>query len=167
MRYWTGAAIAVAIALFQSSSVEQVHILGVVPNLVLVLLASWLVVRGLDDVLPMAGVAGVAVGLLSLQNPGLILLGILAAVAVAGAVREVHVIHSEVVLAVVAVALASLVYEGVQLLGVLAAGGGMDPLDASRHAILPAAVVNLAVAPPVYLGMRFFAAPARRRAYAF
>ena len=53
MRYWIGAAIAFLLALVQASSIEQFKILGVSPNLMLVLLVSWLVVRGLDDVLPM------------------------------------------------------------------------------------------------------------------
>ena len=52
MRYWTGAAIAFFLALLQASSIEQFSVLGVTPNLLLVLLVSWLVVRGLDDVLP-------------------------------------------------------------------------------------------------------------------
>ena len=74
MRYVTGAAIAFMLALVQASSVEQFRIIGVAPNLLLVFLVSWLVVRGLDDVLPMVAVAGITLGLVGLQTPGLALL---------------------------------------------------------------------------------------------
>ena len=53
MRYWTGGALVLFVALFQAASVDQFRILGVAPNVVLVLLVAWTVVRGLDDVLPM------------------------------------------------------------------------------------------------------------------
>ena len=77
MRYCTGAAIALFLALLQASSIEQFKVLGVTPNLLLVLLVSWLVVRGLDDVLPMLAVAGITMGFVGLQMPGVILLALL------------------------------------------------------------------------------------------
>ena len=40
MRYWTGGAFAFFLALFQAASVEQFKILGVTPNLMLVLVVS-------------------------------------------------------------------------------------------------------------------------------
>ena len=68
MRYWTGAVIAFFLAIVQASSVEQFKVLGVSPNLMLVFLVAWLVVRGLEDVLPMivrgrrdAGVVGLQI----------------------------------------------------------------------------------------------------------
>jgi uncharacterized membrane protein YjgN (DUF898 family) len=77
MRYWAGGAFAFFLALFQAASVEQFKILGVAPNLLLVLIVSWLVVRGLDDVLPMIAVAGLTLSFVGLQSPGLALLALL------------------------------------------------------------------------------------------
>ncbi len=49
---------------------------------------------------------------------------------------------------------ASLAYEMILLAGVLAAGGVFDLRGAFVDAVLPAAAVNLMLAPPVYLLMR-------------
>ncbi len=161
MRYWTGAAIAFFLAIFQASSVEQFNILGVSPNLILVFLVSWLVIRGLDDVLPMVFVAGVTFGLVGLQSPGVVLLALLP-IAGLGAVREMHVIHSDLMLALVLVGAASLAYEVIMVASMAATGGGFDVGAAFRAAVVPAAVVNVAITAPVYLIMRF-ARPAQRR----
>jgi uncharacterized membrane protein YjgN (DUF898 family) len=161
VRYWTGATIAFFLAIFQASSVEQFKALGVSPNLLLVFLVAWLVVRGLDDVLPMIFVAGVTFGLVGLQSPGLILLALLP-IAGMGAVRELHIVHSETILVLGLVFAASLAYETVIVGSVVATGGARDLLPAGRSIVLPAAVVNLALTLPVYLVMRL-ARPAQRQ----
>ncbi len=161
MRYLTGAAIAFMLALVQASSIEQFRVLGVAPNLMLVFLVSWLVVRGLDDVLPMLAVAGVTLGLIGLQAPGLVLLALLP-IAALGVVREMHIIQSDVLLALLLVIAATLAYETIMLTGVIAAGGRLDPMTGLRSAVVPAALVNLAMTPFVYAVMRL-ARPAERR----
>ena len=87
MRYITGTVIAFALALVQASSIQQFRIVGVTPNLMLVFLVAWLVVRGLDDVLPMIAVAGVTSGLIGLQTPGIVLLALLP-IAALGLLRD-------------------------------------------------------------------------------
>jgi hypothetical protein len=153
MRYVTGAAIAFLIALVQASSIEQFKVLGVTPNLMLVLLACWLVVRGLDDVLPMMLVAGVTFGLVGLQSPGVVLLALLP-LALFGVLRELHIVHSEALLALVLVALASIAYESVIVLSVMADGGSLDVATAAREVVAPVALVNLALTLPVFVVMR-------------
>jgi uncharacterized membrane protein YjgN (DUF898 family) len=161
MRYWTGAAIALFLALLQASSIEQFKVLGVTPNLLLVLLVSWLVVRGLDDVLPMIAVAGVTMGFIGLQVPGLVLLALLP-IAGLGVVRELHVIHSDLLLVLAFVLVATVAYESIIVAALIASGGGYDVLAALRSAIVPSALVNVMLTPPVYLLMRL-AKPALRR----
>ncbi|MBI2723611.1 MAG: hypothetical protein HYX50_00975 [Chloroflexi bacterium] len=166
MRYWFGALIAFALALVQASSIQQFRLLGVAPNLMFVLLACWLVVRGLEDALPMIAVAGITLGLIGLQTPGLVLLALLP-LAVLGVARELHIVHSEFVLALLLVATASLAYEGVLLLAVLVSGGVLDIGTAWTRDILPATVVNVALTPPMFLLMRLARPqqPRRRLAY--
>jgi cell shape-determining protein MreD len=161
MRYWTGAAIAFVLALLQASSVEQFKILDVSPNLMLVFLVAWMVVRGLDDVLPMLLVAGITLGLVGLQSPGVVLLALLP-IAALGVVRELHIVHSDFVLALLLIIPATLAYEMVMLLSVMATGGALDLMVGVRAAVVPAAIVNLALMPFVFAGMRF-AKPAERR----
>jgi hypothetical protein len=161
MRYWTGSAIAILLALLQASSVEEFRVLGVTPNLLLVLLVSWLVVRGLDDVLPMIAVAGVTIGFVGLQTPGLVLLALLP-IAGLGILRELHVIHSDILLVLAFVLAATVAYELIIVASLVLSGGGFDLLAALRSAVVPAAIVNLALAPPVYVVMRL-AKPSDRR----
>ena len=153
MRYWLGAAVVVFFALLQASSVQQFSVLGVAPNLMLVMLVAWLVVRGLEDALPMIAVAGITLGLIDLQTPGLVLLALLP-VALLGLVKELHVVQSDALLVMALVLAGSLAYEGVMLLSLMATGGGLDVLTGMSEAVLPAALVNLVITPPVYLLMR-------------
>ncbi len=161
MRYWTGASVALFLALIQASSIEQFKVLGVTPNLLLVLLVSWLVVRGLDDVLPMIAVAGITMGFVALQTPGLILLALLPIVAL-GVVREQHVIHSDMLLTLASVLVATVAYEAIIVVTLALSGGGYDVAAALRGAIVPSAIVNVMLTPPVYLFMRL-ARPGLRR----
>ena len=169
MRYIVGGLFAFALALVQASSVEQFRILGVAPNLMLVMLTAWLVVRGLDDVLPMVGVAGITLGFVGLQTPGFVLLALLVPLAALGVVRELHVVHSEAVLAVAFILCASLAYETILLAGIIATGGVFDLKRAFLEVVVPAAAVNLMIALPVYLVLRLArpSTPRRRNAYSF
>ncbi|HYM14062.1 MAG TPA: hypothetical protein VEZ14_00695 [Dehalococcoidia bacterium] len=166
MRYWIGGALAIVLALVQAASVEQFKILGIAPNLMLVMLVAWLVVRGLEDVLPMLFVAGLTLGLVGSQTPGLVLLALLP-IAGFGVLRELHVVHSDLVLVLVLVAASTVAYELVLLASVVVSGGTLDVVPAFSHAIVPAALVNMALAVPVFAVMRL-ARPAdsrRRLAY--
>jgi len=167
MRYVVGGVIGVLLALVQVSSVQQFVLLGVAPNLVLVMLVCWLVVRGLDDVLPMVAVCGVTLGLIDLQTPGLVLLALVIAIAATGAIRELHIVHSEIVLTLALVAAASIIYEGILFLHVLATGGVFEPLQGLLNAVLPAAAVNVVIAVPVYLLMRLARPAGQRNAYSW
>lgn len=163
MRYLAGGLIAFLLAIVQASSVEQFRIVGVTPNLMLVFLVAWLVVRGVDDALPMIGVSAVTLGLVGMQDPGLVLLAMVP-VALLGLVREMHVIHSETLLVLALVGGASLAYETVLLGGILLSELGGDVMLGFRSVVLPAALVNLALALPIYLPMRL-ARPAPRRGW--
>jgi hypothetical protein len=169
VRYLVGCFFAFVLAIVQASSVDQFRILGVAPNLMLVMLVAWLVVRGLDDVLPMVAVCGLTLGFVGLQTPGLILFALLAPLALFGVVRELHVIHSEAVLVTAIVLGASLMYETIVLLSVMATGGVIDLQRGFLEVVLPAAIVNLAIALPVHIAMRVArpSIPRRRNAYSF
>ena len=167
MRYVLGGAAAFFLAMFQASSVEQIHVLGVIPNLLLVILVCWLVVRGLDDVMPMVAVTGITLAFVGLQAPGLVLLALLLAIAPAGLLREMHVVSNDLLLAVVLVGVASLIYETVMLASVLATGGVLDVRGGFSDAVLPATVVNVCMGPVVYMVMRLAKPRVSRNRYAY
>ena len=153
MRYWAGGAFAFFLALLQAASVEQFKVLGVAPNLMLVLIVSWLVVRGLGDVLPMIAVAGLTLSFVGLQSPGLVLLALLPVVGL-GLVRELRVVHSDTLLVLALVAVSTSMYELVLLASVMATGGVLDARAALAGTLLPSVLVNLAITLPVHLVMR-------------
>jgi uncharacterized membrane protein YjgN (DUF898 family) len=153
MRYWTGGAIVLFLALFQAASVEQFKVLGVAPNVMLVLLVAWTVIRGLDDVLPMIAIAGITLGFVGLQTPGLVLLALLP-VAGFGLLREMHIVHSDLLLALILVVVGSLAYESIILAAVALSRGTSDLLLGVRYGVVPATIVNLAITPPIYFIMR-------------
>jgi hypothetical protein len=169
VRYVFGGVFAFLLALVQASSIEQFRILGVAPNLMLVMLTAWLVVRGLEDVLPMVLVAGLTLGLVGLQTPGLILLALVAPLAAFGVLRELRIIHSETLLMLAFVLGASLVYESILLASVMATGGVIDPAAGFGEVVLPAALVNLMIALPVWVVIRLArpSAGRRRNVYSF
>jgi hypothetical protein len=169
MRYVLGGVFAFFLALVQASSVDQFRILGIAPNLMLVMLTAWLVVRGLDDVLPMVFVSGVTLGLVGLQPPGLVLLALAVPLAAFGVLRELRIVHSETLLMLAFVLGASLLYETILLAGLVATGGGLDIRSAYEAVVLPAALVNLTIALPIYVVIRI-ARPSvarRRNSYSF
>jgi hypothetical protein len=166
MRYVTGAAVALFLALLQASSIEQFKVVGVTPNLLLVLLVSWLVVRGLDDVLPMIAVAGITIGFVGLQTPGLVLLALLP-IAGLGLLREMHVIHSDLLLVLAFVAVATVAYESIIVASLVVTGGGYDVIAALRSAVIPAAIVNVIITPPVYVVMRLARPSSRHNRLAY
>jgi hypothetical protein len=53
------------------------------------------------------------------------------------------------------------------LASVMASGGVLDARTAFAHAVLPAAIVNLALTPPVYLVMRLAKPAGTRRRLAY
>ena len=122
--------------------------------------------RLLDDVLPMIAVAGVTIGFVGLQTPGLVLLALLP-IAGLGALREMHVIHSDILLVLAFVLAATMAYELILVASLMASGGGYDILAALRSAVIPAAIVNVAITPPAYMIMRLAKSPSRRNRLAY
>ena len=166
MRYVTGGVVALFLALLQASSIQQFKVVGVTPNLLLVLLVSWLVVRGLDDVLPMIAVAGITISFVGLQTPGLVLLALLP-IGGLGLLREMHVIHSDLLLVLALVAAATVAYESVIVASLVVTGGGYDVIAALRSAVIPAAIVNVIITPPVYVVMRLARLSSRHNRLAY
>jgi rod shape-determining protein MreD len=167
VRYLLGATAAFFLAMFQASSVEQIHVLGVIPNLLLVILVCWLVVRGLDDVMPMVAVTGITLGFVGLQTPGLALFALLLAIAPVGLLREMHVVSNDLLLSLALVALSTLIYETALLAGVMATGGVFDVRGGFWDVVAPAVIVNACMAPVVYVVMRLAKPRASRNRYAY
>ena len=73
-----------------------------------------------------------------------------------------HVVHSDLLLVLAFVAAATVAYESIIVVSLVVSGGGYDLIAALRSAVLPGAIVNVVITPPVYVVMRL-AKPTNRR----
>jgi rod shape-determining protein MreD len=151
--YWSFLLLCV-LALLQSTFLPQVHILGAQPDLVLLAVVAWSLLRGSEEGMVWALIGGLALDALSSARLGvntlpLLLIGFLAGLWQRGLVRL------EVLVPLAVIPIASLVYQGtmVALLKLLGWPGAWQA--AFRHAILPTTLVNTLLMPLVYVLMRW------------
>jgi rod shape-determining protein MreD len=151
--YWSFALLCV-LALLQSTLLPQLQVLGVQPDLVLLVVVSWSLLRGSEEGMVWALIGGLALDVLSSAQLGvntlpLLLIGFLTGLWQRGLVRL------EVLVPLGAIPIATLVYQGamVALLKLLGWPGTWQA--AFRYAILPTTLVNTLLMPLVYILMRW------------
>ena len=157
-----GLLIVVAAVLAQMSILPAFSILGVHPNLVIVLLVAWMSVRGGREALLLIPAAGLVQGLLDSQPLGLAMLA-LAPLILMTEVRELQLVESELLPALVLAALATLVYEGTNLLALAVTGEQLHWLASVWDVLVPAAIVNVLLLVPVYGLVRLASLDLERR----
>lgn len=162
MRYYVGVPLMLFLALAQTSSLPLFSLFGAHPNLVLVVLVGWAVVRGPDEALVLLAVAGLSLGLLNSQPLGLHLLALAPLVPLA-AVRELRLIESELLPALGLAFLATLAYEGVFLVVFRLTGQDLDWWGSVSRVAIPAAIANALLMIPVYWLVWLASADRRRR----
>jgi rod shape-determining protein MreD len=158
-------AIAVA-ALAQASVMPSFSIFGVQPNLVLVLLVAWLIVRPRREGLLLVPAAGLMVGLLDGQPLGLAMLA-LAPLVLLAELRDMRLVESDLLPAVVIAGAGTLVYEGIVLLTLAVTGEQLDWLASVLDVLVPAAIANVLLVLPIYGLMRLASMDLRTRRPAF
>jgi rod shape-determining protein MreD len=143
------------LAVLQTSLVPRLAVGGARPQLVLVWVVCWAVVRGRGEAMSWAIVGGLLLDLLSQLPPGAHLLG-LTVVAFIADLGHAVMQGSTALFAGAAVFAASLLY-GIVLVLVLAATGHPLPLaDTIVLKVFPGALYNLAVLVPMFLIQRAY-----------
>ncbi|HEY8739499.1 MAG TPA: rod shape-determining protein MreD [Candidatus Dormibacteraeota bacterium] len=143
----------VVLALMQTSLVPGLQVGPAAPQLVLVWVLCWAVIRGRGEALPWAVAGGIILDLVSQMPPGSHLLALAAVTFLADLGHRVMQ-GSTALFALAAVFAGSLLY-GLILLGVLAiAGRHPDIATATVLGVMPGALYNLAVLVPVFLLQR-------------
>src|SRR3989304_1059960 len=99
MRYATAFVLVAMAALLQTSALTSFTVLGVHPNLVLVLLVSWAIVRGRDDAMVVVPMGALVLGLMDSQLLGLALLAAIPIVLLTE-IREARIVQGDFLLAV-------------------------------------------------------------------
>jgi rod shape-determining protein MreD len=146
---YLGAPLALLVALAQAALVHDIRLLGIKPNLLLLLVVAWVLLSGFRQGLLLALIGGVVLEVNSGAAFGTILLALLAAIGVAG-LGEVNVFRGAWVLKYVVILGATLLY-GLLSVALLCATAHPTPLGAALgRVILPEMAVHLLLMPPIY-----------------
>lgn len=142
------------VAILQATVVPHVAIWGVFPDLPLLIVVSWSLLRGSREGIIWGFVAGLAVDLLSGAPFGAATLGLMAIGFLSGS-GHAMVFRTHVALPLVTVFLATVVYGLLFLLVVQISGYAVIWLGSLFRLILPSALLNAALTPLVFVGMRW------------
>ena len=165
MSYYIGLPLMLLLALFEVAFLPYFRVLGLQPNLTLVVLIAWLMVRGEEEALYLIPLAALFLGLMQGGPVGLAFIA-LAPTVVLYELRGVHLGEGQLLIAVAFTVVATVVYQGVYLLAFLAGGQAGDILGAVLRVVLPVALLNVAVFMPVYWLMHLFSGDTRRAMFA-
>jgi rod shape-determining protein MreD len=137
----------------QATLIARVRFLGACPNLLLVIIVSWGLLRGVSAALPIAFVSGLGLDLLSGLPLGTSALGLMAASLVAGLGTN-QVFASNLALPALMAAAATLVYAFVVLLTLQFRGLAVDWINTGLQVVAPELVLNVLLILLVYPIMR-------------
>jgi rod shape-determining protein MreD len=141
--------ILIGIAILQSTVVPQISVWGVFPDLPLLVVVSWSLVRGKREGIIWGFVAGLAVDFLSGAPFGAATLALMAAGFLSG-LGEATVFRTHILLPLVTVFLATAVYDLLFLLVVQVSGQNVAWLGSLLRIVLPSAVLNTCLIPIVF-----------------
>ena len=170
MSYYVGIVLVIFCALLEASVLPLFRIQGLQPNLTLILLMAWLIIRGAEEAYVLIPVGGIFLGLVDGAPIGTALLA-LAPVAFLQEVRGTQLNEKGPLMAIVFTAIMSLIYNYTYLLmflahlalGLLLAGSWSE---ATTRVILPTMFINVAVLLPLYFGFALLNPERRRSLYA-
>jgi rod shape-determining protein MreD len=154
MNQYLSFAILFCLSLLQSTVMPHITILGVHPDLVLMAVTSWSLLRGSGEGMLWALIGGVIMDLLSGAPFGICTLALLIASFGSGFGQH-HIMKADLLIPVLVIPPATFVYQLI-LLGALAALGWRSGWSTSlRHVVLPSMLVNSLGMPVIYLLARW------------
>jgi rod shape-determining protein MreD len=162
---YVGATLVVFAALVEASVLPLFRVDGLQPNLTLVLLMTWLIIRGPEEAYVLIPIGGVFIGLVDGALMGTALLA-MAPVAVLQEIRGAQLNEKGLLMAVVFTLIMSLVYHYTHLFVFTLQGEAGSWMEATRQVILPTTLMNLAVLLPLYAAFAFLNPQPRRSLYA-
>jgi cell shape-determining protein MreD len=165
MSYYVGIALLVFVALIEVSVLPLFRVYGLQPNLTLIVLLLWLMVRGAEEAFVLVPIGAIVLGLVEGAPLGTALVA-LAPLAILNEVRGSQLRESGLVLSIGFIIVMSLFYNFTYLAVFTLQGQGGDWLTATTRIIVPAALVNVAVLLPLYLLFTIVNPQPRRSLYA-
>lgn len=151
----------VAGALGQSALAPYITLMGVKPNIPLLMVISWSIIQGAMEGVIWGFIGGLALDLFSGGPLGVSAL-ILVIIGLLTNLGESNLLKSNMVLPLLAGFIASCLYEGMQMLALQASGWNLPLWEAITRVILPASLLNTVLMPGVYLPLRALSRAMRR-----
>ena len=161
MSYWVGLPLLLLVALMEVSVLPMFRIYGLQPNLMLILLVAWLIVRGSSEAYVLAPVGGVLLGLVDGAPVGTALIG-LAPLAFLQELRGSQLREGGLIAALAFTIVMSFFFNYVHLGVFTLLGEAGEWGAASTRIILPTVLLNVALLPPLYW-LLTLASPEQRR----
>jgi len=142
------------VALLQSTLVPHLSIWGVFADLPLLVVVSWSLLRGSREGAIWGFIAGLAVDLFSGAPFGAATLSLIVA-GLLGGLGQATVYRTHIALPVIMIFLTTIVYDLLFLLIVQISAQPVDWLGSLFRIVLPSAMLNAVLTPPVFLTMRW------------
>lgn len=137
------------LSLLQSTAWTRLQIGGIWPDILLLVVMSWALLRGIGEAALWAFVGGLGLDLLSSGPFGASAAGLLVVVLLTSALQS-GVFRGRTLLPLLTAILVTPMFHAVYLFGMLLIGQRIDVLDAVTRVILPQAVYNAALSLFVY-----------------
>ena len=135
--------------LLQVSAIPAFSLFGVAPNLLLVVLACWAVVRGQSEAMVLVPIAGIGIGLLTFQGMGESVAAFVPIVAIA-ALRTGLPARAEYAWALAVVIVATVLHFATIAVSIEAEGSSIDWVAAVTDVLVPSIVTNVVIGLLVY-----------------
>jgi rod shape-determining protein MreD len=142
------------LALLQSTLLPQVRVLGVQPDLVLLTVVAWSLLRGSQEGMLWALIGGLALDTLSSARLGINTLPLLLISFLAGLWQR-GLVRLDVLVPFMAIPVATLVYQGLMVALLKLLGWPATWQAAWNYSILPAMLINTLLMPVIYVLMRW------------
>jgi rod shape-determining protein MreD len=161
MNQYLAFAVLFCLALLQTTVMPRITVLGVHPDLVLMVVTSWSLLRGSEEGMLCALIGGVMMDLFSGAPFGVCTLSLLIVSFLAG-LGQRNVFRFDLLIPILAVPLATLTYQLITLGLLFALGWHADWQANLTHVVFPSMLVNTLGMPFVYLAARLLHHRTRR-----
>lgn len=165
MSFYVGVPLVFLTALAEVAFLPYFRVAGLQPNLLLVMLVCWLMVRGQEEALLLIPIGALVLTLSEGAPMGIALIA-MAPVAVLHDLRGAHLGQGQLLVTVIFTLAVTIVYQAIYLLAFAAGGHSGDILGAVLRVILPVSVLNVAILLPIYWLTWAFSAGTRRGMFA-
>ena len=165
MKYFVAFVSAYFAVVLAASVLPYIHVLGVSPDLVLILCACWAMVRGHREAMVVIPMAGLVRDLTTTDPVGASVLALLPIIPLTILIREVRPVESDFLPAVVVVAAASFAYAVISMTVLTVVGDDVPWLRGLVYIAVPSMLVNSLFAAFVYLPMRWLSPRPTRESF--